>query len=155
MQLLLMSKKQITSSEAPGTLGALERFFFGVRTLMAFEMFQSCKGSTARPADMRPWLVRLGRWKIRVVRLRPGQRSGVRTAWGEFTLSAEKRPSWSFHLRNNRAVQHTKMVRTYRLHLYCPAASVLLVPHLHCSPRPSLRSLVGCQCLTTSPCLRS
>ena len=43
MQLLLMSKQEVASGEAPSALWALEWLFFGVRPLMSLQVLESRK----------------------------------------------------------------------------------------------------------------
>lgn len=43
MQLLLVAKEQISTSEAAGAVRAFEGLLLGMRTLMALQMFQACK----------------------------------------------------------------------------------------------------------------
>lgn len=57
VQLLLVPEKQISTGEAAGALGALERFFFGMRTLVAFQVLETGKGTLARRADVGSWLI--------------------------------------------------------------------------------------------------
>jgi hypothetical protein len=61
MQLLLVAEKQVTTGEATGAFGALERLLFCMRPLVALEMLQTSERPLAGAADMGTRLVGLGR----------------------------------------------------------------------------------------------
>lgn len=69
VELLLVTQKQIPSGKASRALGAFKRLLFGVRSLVAFQMFQSGEGALASAADVWARLVGLGRREIGVRRL--------------------------------------------------------------------------------------
>lgn len=62
MQLLLVSEKKVSTGEAARAVRAFKGLLLRMRTLMAFQMFQSRKRATAGRANVRPGLVRF-RWR--------------------------------------------------------------------------------------------
>ncbi len=64
VQLLLMAQQQIAASKAPRTLRTLKRLFLGMRSLVAFQMLEPCKGALAGTANVGTRLVGLGRRKV-------------------------------------------------------------------------------------------
>lgn len=60
VEFLLMTQEEVPPSKAPRTLWTLKGLLFCVRPLVAFQVFQSSKGTQTCRADVRPRLVRLG-----------------------------------------------------------------------------------------------
>lgn len=59
MQLLLVSEEQVSASETPGALVALERLLFRMGSLMTLQMFESGEASATFATDVWPGFVGL------------------------------------------------------------------------------------------------
>lgn len=66
MELLLVPQQEIPAGKASRALLAFEGFLLGMRSLVSFQVFQSCERTSAGTADMRSRLVGLGRRKLAI-----------------------------------------------------------------------------------------
>jgi hypothetical protein len=93
-----MPQQKVSSCKAPRALWALKRLLLCMGAFMTLQMLKSGKRSCTGCAYVRPWLVCLGRWKVRIrwpVIVGRGRLRGSASNWkSKISIDVKKTREW-------------------------------------------------------------